>query len=256
MSCAAARSGCISCTCPYRGREHKTTACRYRRGDRFPPCRLSGAWPIGAPRVAVHVPGATPQPRAPRIRRARVHPTRAAYTPASAARVGLIGYPVSGCPWLIGVFLYVGIVYLSTCLPRCARRVFGVYLWLSTVYHGGSAPTPRHGLTTGIAVFSPPWCFSTRRRLTTTLLVYRRARPTVWPVRRESLSGALAVPVPGDGVAPLSPRRAVCGGHGCTPACRLPVLCYTVTYTAAWGREQVPCIRRPTCRATTVIMAA
>ena len=141
MSCAAARSGCISCTCPYRGREHKTTACRYRRGDRFPPCRLSGAWPIGAPRVAVHVPGATPQPRAPRIRRARVHPTRAAYTPASAARVGLIGYPVSGCPWLIGVFLYVGIVYLSTCLPRCARRVSGVYLWLSTVY-----PAMRHSV--------------------------------------------------------------------------------------------------------------
>ena len=62
--------------------------------------------------------------------------------------------------------------------------------------------------------------------------------------------------VRGDVVAPLSPRRAVCGGHGCTPACRLPVLCYTVTYTAAWGREQVPCIRRPTCRATTAIMAA
>ena len=66
---------------------------------------------------------------------------RAAYTPASAARVVLIGYPDTGYPWLIGVFLYVGIVYLSTCLPRCARRVSGVYLWLSTVY-----PAMRHSV--------------------------------------------------------------------------------------------------------------
>lgn len=119
MSCAAARSGCISCTRPYRGREHKTTACRYRRGARFPPCRLSGAWPIGAPRVAVHVPGATPQPCAPRIRRARVHPMAGGVhagerRPCRVDRVP--GYRVPLADWRIPVCRYCLPVYLSTTL--------------------------------------------------------------------------------------------------------------------------------------------